>query len=240
MKLKELLEKGVEIFAHENNPDFEHGILTSKNVVPFRIYSFIYNCITARIDFVNPEMQKVLGYEPEDFTIEFLFEIIHPEDKEKFIAHETRALEFCRELPTELQDQYYIVHDFRLKTSSGAYVRILQQAFASEMVDGNLVKTKVIHSDISHVKNQSDSQLHFIGLEGQPSYYNVMSEEHPFSEKEKEILAMMVQGLTSEAIAQKLNRSIHTIRNHRKNILQKSGCINVQDLLVRATKEGWV
>ena len=240
MKLKELLQKGVDVFAHENNPDLEHGIVSNNNVVPFRIYSFIYNCITAKIESVSPAITEVLGYLPEQFSIEFLFEIIHPNDKELFIAHETKALEFCRELPLELQNQYYIVHDFRLKTLSGNDVRILQQAFAYEMVDGKLIKTKVIHSDISHVKIQSDPQLHFIGINGQPSYYNVMSEENPFSEKENEILSLMGQGVTSEAIAQKLNRSIHTVRNHRKNILQKSGCISVPDLLVRATKKGWV
>lgn len=50
----------------------------------------------------------------------------------------------------------------------------------------------------------------------------------------------MIQGMTSENIAKKLNRNIYTIRNHRKSILKKSSCRNIQELFIKATREGWI
>jgi len=80
-------------------------------------------------------------------------------------------------------------------------------------------------------------KLSFIGMQDAPSYYNVHLSEvftianKLFTPKEQEILNYMVQGKKSEEIALLLERSIYTIRNHRKNILQKSGCLNLQELL---------
>jgi DNA-binding CsgD family transcriptional regulator len=49
--------------------------------------------------------------------------------------------------------------------------------------------------------------------------------------REKEILSLIFQGLSSKAIAERLFTSIHTISTHRKNILQKLDCKNVAELM---------
>lgn len=50
----------------------------------------------------------------------------------------------------------------------------------------------------------------------------------------------VVQGYTSQQISQKIFRSIHTVRSHRKNILEKSDCENITELVAKAVREGWV
>lgn len=43
------------------------------------------------------------------------------------------------------------------------------------------------------------------------------------TDREKEIIALISEGLTSQKISEKLSISLHTVNNHRKNIIQKVG-----------------
>ncbi len=49
------------------------------------------------------------------------------------------------------------------------------------------------------------------------------SREDNLSERETEVLKLIVEGLSQKEIADRLNISIHTVISHRKNITQKTG-----------------
>ena len=55
------------------------------------------------------------------------------------------------------------------------------------------------------------------------------------SERERGILALVVEGLTSKEIAQRLGISHRTVENHRINLLQKTGTSNSMELVRIAT-----
>lgn len=239
MAWENLLKKGIDIFSEEHHLTHQLNFSLKSPINPFPTFYFIFNCETSEIAYISPELIEVLGYKEEEFTIQLLLDYIHPEDHSIFIQHETKALEFCKQLSPELQDKYCVMHDFRIKTKSETYVWIQQQAYACEVKNGVLKKTLVIHSNITNLNHYDKYKLHFIGLNGYPSYYNVQDSCTTYTQKEKEILNLMVQGLSSDAISKKLNKSIHTIRNHRKSILKKSGCENVQELLVNAARTSW-
>ena len=60
------------------------------------------------------------------------------------------------------------------------------------------------------------------------------------SPRESEIIQMLSCGLTSDEIAKELNLSKNTIDTMRKNILLKSGAINVSHLMRIAFIKGWI
>lgn len=240
MDWENLLKKGMEVFSQETNINGDVNFMMNKPIDPFPSYYFIFNCESAEIDYISPELKNVLGYEAHEYSIRFLLDYIHSDDHPIFIQHETKALEFCKQLSADLQTKYCVMHNFRLKTKAGHYIWIQQQSYACEVKDGVLKKTMVIHSNINNFKSYHKHELHFIGLDGHPSYHNIQKSFTLYTKREQEILRLMVQGLTSLAIAKKLQRSIHTIRNHRKTILEKSKCENVQELLVKAVRESWV
>ena len=60
------------------------------------------------------------------------------------------------------------------------------------------------------------------------------------SEREKEILKLVVKGKTAQEMADELFLSIHTIYTHRKNILKKLSCKNATELLNYAMSKGFV
>jgi DNA-binding CsgD family transcriptional regulator len=51
--------------------------------------------------------------------------------------------------------------------------------------------------------------------------------------KEKEILQLIADGLSSKQIAEKLNISFYTVQTHRKNMLAKMGVKNTPELIVK-------
>ena len=58
--------------------------------------------------------------------------------------------------------------------------------------------------------------------------------ENTISERETEILKLLVEGNSNKEIADKLNISTHTVMTHRKNITQKTGIKSVSGLTIYA------
>ncbi|MBN2484474.1 MAG: helix-turn-helix transcriptional regulator [Bacteroidales bacterium] len=54
------------------------------------------------------------------------------------------------------------------------------------------------------------------------------------SEREAEVLLLLVKGLSNKEIADKLNISIHTVISHRKNIIEKTGIKSLPGLTIYA------
>lgn len=60
------------------------------------------------------------------------------------------------------------------------------------------------------------------------------------SPREKEVVTLVAEGLTTKEIAEKLFLSKHTIESHRQNILLKLDLKNSAELVKYAVKRGWV
>lgn len=58
--------------------------------------------------------------------------------------------------------------------------------------------------------------------------------------REKEILKLLAQGLESKDIAQKLFISLNTVNNHRQNIINKTGTENMGQALLYAKRIGTI
>ncbi len=206
----------------------------------------IFNTRTAEMEYVSPNIEKILGYMPNDFYLQVVMDNIHQEDLPYYYHYEQSAVRFFSHLAEDLFFKYKFAYDYRIKTKDGSYKRVQQQIVPIYYFLEGGARTLGIFTDLTHLNITGIPKLSFIGMQGAPSYYNIHLEDdfrislNLFSKKEQEILNLMVKGYTSEAIAHKLQRSIYTVRNHRKNILEKSKCENVQELLVKAVREGWV
>lgn len=62
----------------------------------------------------------------------------------------------------------------------------------------------------------------------------------PLSSREKEVLTMICQQLTSEEISEKLFLSVKTVNGHRNNLLQKTTARNTAGLVLFAIKNGLI
>jgi len=72
------------------------------------------------------------------------------------------------------------------------------------------------------------------------SYSEPGSPFHPLSEREMEVLACVVRGMSNKEIASLLGISHQTVKNHVTTILRKFGVEDRTQAVVYALKRGWV
>lgn len=214
-------------------------------------YYYIVNIAQVVMEFVSESVKQVIGKAACDFTVEYIFNNVHPEDKPRFISYEQQVTSFFNNLPKEKVQKYKVSYDYRLRCADGSYKWILMQTVTIQMnEEGAVIRVLGIQTDITHLKSDdTGSGLSFIGLDGEPSFYNVSTEGldmeispsgELFSPREREILQLVISGRSSGEIAELLNLSIHTVKTHRKNIFSKAGCKSLVELGAKAVKEGWL
>ncbi len=210
-------------------------------------YYMIFNPPEMVIEFASESITKILGYTPEEFTIEKFFSCVHPEDLPYFMDFEATVTQFFTQLPPKKVMKYKTRYDYRLKKADGNYIRILQQNITIQSDDdGAVLRTLVIHTDISLLKSDNRMSLSFIGLEGEPSYHDVKTVQkfspstEIFTKREKEVLYHMSQNLQSKEIADLLHISISTVSTHRKNIYKKTETTSLLELINMAFQKGWL
>jgi DNA-binding CsgD family transcriptional regulator len=211
-----------------------------------RHYYMIFNVYQTELEFISAAITDVLGYTPEEMSAMFFLDRIHPDDKPYFLNFENRLTEFFQQLPVEKRGSYKYQHDYRIKTKASKYIRLLHQILPIEYDEHNYYRSLVLHTDISHIKQEGNPCFSIIGLDGEPSYYNIQDTEiftksyDLFTRREREILHSIVEGKSSKEIAGELYISLHTVNAHRKNILNKAGTKTPLDLVKKVIKEGWI
>jgi DNA-binding CsgD family transcriptional regulator len=210
-------------------------------------YNMVLNLPETTFEQVSDRLTTVLGYAKDQVTVPFFISLIHPEDQHWFLNFENRVKEFYRTLRACQVPDYTIQYDYRIRKQNGDYIRILQQITAIEFEGENkIVRTYVMHTDITHIKPEGRPVLSFIGLNGRPSYINVevknvfAPEDEQISRREKEILELLIEGCDSKTIAARLYISKQTVDTHRRNLLKKTHCENTALLIASAIRKGWV
>jgi len=210
-------------------------------------YYYIFNLQELKFDLMSKEIKTVLGYNPEDVDLPGLLSKIHPEDHPWFLNFENKVIEFFGKLAVHQIPNYKVRYDYRIKKSDGTYIRILQQVVTIDYDEsGRLLRTFGVHTDISHLKTEGRPLLSFIGLNGEPSYINVTADNlfkkpaFALTPRERDILIRLADGKGSKEIASELCISKDTVNTHRKNILAKTEASNTPELIMRATREGWI
>lgn len=239
-----------EIAKKNDTQDVTFQVELYKKLIDFfqvgSYYYFIFNVQKAEFEYINENIYTVLGYNSDILAADFL-KNIHPEDQLYFINFEKELNVFFRNLELDKIGKYKVQYDFRIKNANNTYKRILHQLMIIHYDDDkNLLLSFGVHTDITHIKEKGIPKLSFIGLEGEPSYHNVkvISVLNPtkgiLSKREKEILELIIQGNKSHAIAALLCISKLTVDSHRKNILKKTKCKNVSELISKSFQNGWV
>ena len=70
--------------------------------------------------------------------------------------------------------------------------------------------------------------------------YHKLLKNKILSNREIEVLSLVVQGYINKEIALKLNISLTTVITHRKNIMEKLGMKSVSALTIYAVMHGYV
>jgi len=210
-------------------------------------YYFILNHNTMGFDVVSNEIEAVMGYTPSEFNVQFMNELIHPDDLPWFLTFGKRILEFFSQLPITKLMKYKVRYDIRYRKKNGDYARILYQGIMLEHDEhGGILRTFNLHTDINYLKQEGKPILSLIGMEGEPSYPDVGSKNlfiesrEGLTRRENQILTLLIQGKLSKEIAGILNITKQTVDTHRKNMLRKNNLNNTGELIGKAIRYGWI
>ncbi len=114
---------------------------------------------------------------------------------------------------------------------AGAAGYILKRARSNELVEairsvhneGAYLPSKVIHTVVDAINEASSEE---------------MVAQATLTEREKQIVQLVAEGLSSREIAERLSISAKTVDTHRANIMGKAGVHSVAELIKYAIREG--
>ncbi|WP_237057458.1 LuxR C-terminal-related transcriptional regulator [Microbulbifer sediminum] len=212
-------------------------------------YFYIVDFKDFHLDYVSPSISAIHGLPPGEVTFQDILDRVHPDDMPFVSRAEQRGIEIIYErIPPEKRKKYKMSYCFRFQTADGSYQLFNHQAIMLTADENNrLSKSLNIHTNISHLSSESNRRLSVIGMLGEPSFLNIAVDgEAPipeasrplFTGREMEVIRLLSQGMTSRDIAERLFIAVDTVKNHRKNIMKKSSCKNVGQLVTRCITEG--
>ncbi|MCD7978080.1 MAG: LuxR C-terminal-related transcriptional regulator [Tannerellaceae bacterium] len=201
--------------------------LTSGNLFAVDVYAQNYS-------FASDHFSDLFGYKLSQLrTIEkqgdLLEDKIHPEDHDRMIAMQIKHSEFIYSLPLENRNDFQSIYCFRMQHVHGNYIHVTSRQQVL-LTDRNkkawiILGSMEISPDQTPDKNFRYSFIHRkTGKVFSPDC--LLKTDKKLTNREEEILSLIRQGLLSKEIADRLHISIHTVHNHRKNILTRLGVNN--------------
>lgn len=207
---------------------------------------FTVDVFKCRYDFASDNFADIFGYDLSrikeiDRQGDLLEEKIHPDDKVRMNDIRIKHSQFIYSLPIEKRNDYTNTYQFRMLNAKEKYINVIsrQQVIQTDrngkawMISGTM--------DISPDQAISDHVKYtvFDSKTGEFVTNFVLSGTKTIlTEREIEILRLIRSGFLSKEIAYKLHLSIHTVNNHRKNILLKLRADNSIEALNNAEEKG--
>lgn len=223
---------------HARLPNINFNDFISSTVSTGPYYSYIIDFSNLSISNVSRTIADVHGFEPDKITLEDILSIVHPDDVH-FVTKIEAALHdlFYKRLGREKLLTYKISYSFRAKMKDGRYELLNHQAIMLNFDErGGYGQSLNIHTQISHLSKTNSYRYSLISLTDEPSYMNLGLDENEalmvaFSKREIDIIELIAEGHNSSEIAKKLFISDLTVKQHRKNMLNKAGCKNTAQLV---------
>lgn len=219
-------------------------------------YYYVMNMHNLELDFISPSVMEVVGVSPGEATIEKLLSAAPPEEVAMLEKKESVIRDFFYRFLSPAQIPFYkLIYTYSIRTERGRSQNMLHQATAlSVSENGKVQHVLSIHTDVTHLNVAKNHKLSFISLDGNESYLNMDVQQGVFDPelcssatqnlsliltcRELEIVKLLARGNSAKQIADILNLSFNTIRTHRKNMLQKTGCANTTEVVARCLAEG--
>lgn len=196
--------------------------------------------------YTSPNFNTFFGYDIEklkDPSIEhnYLEKNIHPDDFMVFVTIQKRLVSFWYSLPVENRKDYKHIFEFRILNSNNEYVRVISQHQVLE-VDalGNPYLVLGVVDLSPDQRNMDEIKFRLVNIKtGEIIPFPLTEEANiKLTKREIEILKLVNKGMFSKEISDNLSISVHTVNNHRQNILQKMNTDNVVEAINYARRLG--
>lgn len=210
--------------TYKENLLFYEKIFSSLNAIVF-----VFDVINLRMVWSNDGFSKILGYPStmEEIPESVLIDVYHPDDKDFLIEMRN----FFNE---NKNGTFTAIFQFRAINQQYVWLCTACNVFRRNADDSIFEITGVtinFNNDIAFDKNLK-------AVAREKTKENNLEIIKKLSRRELELVKYFANGYTTKEIAQTFSLSLHTINNHRKNILKKLGYKNIASFVNFAIENG--
>lgn len=246
MEYSQIKEQYKSIFQSYEKPSLETHIKKIIDLDFYLPYSSTFFCITntqdLKFEYVSKNFSSCLGIDANDLKVKgmrYFWSRIHPDDIDVWLSALNSLMEFTiNDIAEDKRQNANYTWNYRLKNAKGDYVNIIQNttplAFDSDMkpiiglahytvLDANIKMQITASAKLLNDKNEYET-----------IYFNNHSQkllQGGISNRERDVVRLLVLNNSSKQISEKLNISSHTVDTHRRNILKKLNISSTGELI---------
>jgi len=246
MKQNQIKDVYKSIFKSYDKPSLETHIKKIIDLDNYLPYSSTFFCITntqsLEFEYISKNFKACLGLDPNLLKVSgmrYFWSRIHPKDLEKWLKALNELMEFTLDtIKEEERHKANYTWNYRFKNADNIYVNIVQNTTPLAFDSQNkpiigLAHYTVLHSDIKMDVSASAKILNDQD-EYETIYFNNYGQKllsNGISNRERDVVRLLVLDYSSKDISQKLNISSHTVDTHRRNILKKLNISSTGELI---------
>jgi DNA-binding CsgD family transcriptional regulator len=176
-----------------------------------------------KLQYVGSNCSNVFGFDKEEFkslgVLDF-FARIHPEDLDGV----KQCFEFINSAePYEPVTHRFVLH-YRFKDRAGRYIHLRDEKLAIKSDGGKYIyfsmfKNISLHEKFFHAKLEVFQ--HTGGEVLKICTFNPSYPDQSITPRQNEIIKLIIKGFSTQEIADRLNVSINTIKNHKQSLFRK-------------------
>ncbi|TXG40115.1 LuxR C-terminal-related transcriptional regulator [Seonamhaeicola maritimus] len=245
MIIKNIKHTYQDIFKSYDNPSLEKHIQKIIELDVYLPYSSTFFCITNTQDlsfeYVSKNMNACLGLDKELFDkggMKYFWSRIHPEDIERWLQALNELMNFTlKEIDGKDRLKMSYTWNYRFKNAQDEYVNIIQNTTPLEFDTNHKPIIGLAHYTVLHpnIKMQVCASAKLLNQQNEyeTKYFNNYSQKllNAISNRERDIIRLLVLDYSSKQIAEKLEISSNTVDTHRRNILKKLNISSTGELI---------
>lgn len=201
----------------------------------------ITNTATKQFEYVSKNFTSCIGLLNEEMQkggMEYFWSRFHEDDINLWIECLSNLMIFTmNELTDEQRKKMNYTWNYRVKDGNGKYVNIIQNTTPLQFDKAKKPIIGLAHYTVldSNVKMDICASAKYLNdkNEYETLYFNNITSKNTLNaltNRERDIIRLLLQKKSSKEIAHTLNISHHTVDTHRRNILKKFNLISTGEL----------
>jgi DNA-binding CsgD family transcriptional regulator len=173
---------------------------------------------------------------------------IHPGDRELWCAEVfPDILKFINDAPSKDLSSFRFIFNHRYIHIDGSISQFMHEGVIS-LIQGKKKSAMKLNAfaEIGDFKTDETMILTIFVYTTDLGYRKIFRKiyggKYPnqLSQREMEVIRLCHEGYSGKMIAEKLNLSLHTIKNHKRNCMEKTMTHNIMELIRLCQRNGWL
>lgn len=209
-----------------------------------KYYFYVLSVADSTLSNHHENILEMHGFKTYPQTLSEIIDLIHPDDVPFVLEAEKRSYEKVKEIGIRHILELKTSYCFRMKTGKGNYELFHHQALHTlQSEDGQILQAVNIHTNIQHLTEKNPYTVLISGVGSRSDFHQLqyghaqLSSPQIFEKlttRETEILNLIARGHSGSEISKMLTLSQHTVKSHRRNILEKMQVRNSKELIRKA------